>query len=75
MRTLSKDEILVLKHGLDVMCKSEGAALGQGGLSALNPANVGYLSARLATAVQLAGVLDEEYQAIVAAEESDEKQE
>ncbi len=66
---MTKEKLVLLKHGLDLVCKSEGGSLANGGLNAINAANVGVLGARLALAVELGVEIDAEFKMLVEAEE------
>jgi hypothetical protein len=58
----TKDNILLLRHGLDVMVRAEAQGVSQGGLEALSngPAAI-VIGSRLTMAVELGEMLKAEY--------------
>lgn len=58
----TKDNLLLLRHGLDVMVRAEASGVSQGGLDALsNGPAATIIAARLAMAVELGEALKAEY--------------
>lgn len=58
----TKDNILLLRHGLDTMVRAEASGVAQGGLEALsNGPNAQIIAARLAMAVELGEALKAEF--------------
>lgn len=63
---LTKDQVALLRHGLDMMCRAEANGAAQGGLNALKANNAAaVIGARLAMAVELEGMLEVELGRII----------
>lgn len=67
----TKDNLLLLRHGLDIMVRAEANGVSQGGLDALSQGvAASTIGARLAMAVQLGNALNDEYARLVEEEKA-----
>lgn len=57
----TKDELTLLRHGLDIVCRTEAGGLGQTGLNGLKDGRVNVLTDRLKLATGLDARMNEEY--------------
>lgn len=65
----TKDELILLRHGLDVATRNEGAALGQSGLNGLKNGAASTLATRFLMAVDLEARISAEYDRLTAEEQ------
>lgn len=61
MIEFTKDELTLIRHGLDMVCRTEAGGLGQTGLNGLKEGRVHVLTARLVMAADLDVRVNEEY--------------
>lgn len=58
---LTKDQLTLIRYGLDIVCRTEAQGLGQAGLNGLKEGRVNTLVDRLKMAVELEGQITAEF--------------
>lgn len=66
----TKDELTIIRHGLDLMCRSEGNGLAQTGLDGIMDGRLGVLASRLTLAADLDARINAEFALMVEEEKA-----